>query len=187
MRHKSIVFFLGISPIVPVAAHFAEGLIFIAEFWCFFAVEKACSILIKRVNIGKYVCLLLPFSIICAALLYVQIIGTLFPVITVGSEQYLYITTFSYILTLTAMRYKSWSYPLEMPITYTILLAVVSMLRELFAFGTVSLPGRSGLFSITLFPGPLTLRFLGSSAGIVIAFGIAVGLLQLIEKGIRNR
>lgn len=182
MARRSIVFFLTLSPIIPLTAHFAEGFIFVVLFWCFFIAAQGCSMLIKRVNIGKYAYLLPSFCIICAAVLYVQIIGALFPVITVGLEQYLYIAAFSYILTIAIERHDSYRHSLELPVAYTILLTTVSILRELFAFGTLSLPTRSGLCSITLFPCPLTLRFLGSNAGILILLGIALQLFRSIDK-----
>lgn len=39
MRNGSVVFFLGLCPIIPAIAHFAEGLIFAAEFWLLFGQE----------------------------------------------------------------------------------------------------------------------------------------------------
>lgn len=183
MVRKSVVFFLGLSPIIPLTAHFAEGLIFIVGFWLFFAAFRAATVLIKWVNFGKYARILPSAGVLCTAALYVQIIGIIFPIIAIGLETYLYITAFSYVLVISIGIYDSHRYPLELPITYTLLLTMVSLLRELIVFGTVSLPARSGLLSITLFPGPLPFRFLGSSAGILILLGIALRLFRSMEDG----
>ena len=183
MVSKSIIFFLGLCPIIPLIAHFAEGLIFIAEFWLLFGVGVLSKMLITYFKIDKTAQVITYINLMLAAALYAQAVGVVFPVIAVSLERYIYITAFSYILIISIGMYDSSQYPFEMPILYSILLAVISILRELVVFGTVSLPARSGLFSITLIPFPLPLKFLGSSAGVLMMLGVALWLFLSFHKG----
>jgi len=183
MANKSIIFFLGLCPIIPLAAHFAEGLIFIAEFWILFVVGILSKMLINYFRINKLSQVILYIDIMLAAALYAQIVGVIFPVIAVSLERYIYMAAFSYILIISIGMYDSSRYPFEMPILYSILLAAVSILRELVVFGTISLPIRSGLFSLTLIPLSLPLKFWGSSAGVLMMLGIALWLFRSFHKG----
>ena len=183
MVNKSVVFFLGLCPVIPLVAHFAEGLIFIAEFWLLLAVGIVRKMLIAYFQIDKFSQIILFLDIILATALYAQIVGAIFPVMAISLERYIYMVGFSYILIISIGMYDSSQYPFEMPILYSILLAVISILRELVVFGTVSLPARSGLFSITLIPFPLPLKFLGSSAGVLMMLGVALWLFLSFHKG----
>ena len=183
MANKSIVFFLGLCPIIPLAAHFAEGVIFVAEFWLLFSVGILSKMLINYFRIDKMSRIITYMNIIFAAALYAQAVGLVFPVIAVSLEIYIYMTAFSYILIISIGLYDSSQYPLEMPILYSILLTAVSILRELIVFSTISLPARSGLFSITLIPFSLPFKFLGSSAGVLMMMGIAIWLFRSFHKG----
>ena len=183
MTNKSIVFFLGLCPIIPIVAHFAEGIIFIAEFWLLFAVGILSKMLINYFKIDKLPQVIIYINIILAAALYTQIAGILFPVMAVSLERYLYMAAFSYILIISLGKYDASQYPLELPVTYSILLTAVSILRELIVFGTLSLPTRSGLFSLTLIPLSLPLKFWGSSAGTLMLLGVALWLFRSFHNG----
>jgi len=183
MTNKSIVFFLGLCPIIPIVAHFAEGIIFIAEFWLLFAVGILSKMLINYFKIDKLPQVIIYINIILAAALYTQIAGILFPVMAISLERYLYMAAFSYILIISLGKYDASQYPLELPVTYSILLTAVSILRELIVFGTLSLPTRSGLFSLTLIPLSLPLKFWGSSAGTLMLLGVALWLFRSFHNG----
>ena len=183
MTNKSIVFFLGLCPIIPIVAHFAEGIIFVAEFWLLFAVGILSKMLINYFKIDKLPQVIIYINIILAAALYTQIAGMLFPVMAVSLERYLYMAAFSYILIISLGKYDASQYPLELPVTYSILLTAVSILRELIVFGTLSLPTRSGLFSLTLIPPSLPVKFCGSSAGTLMLLGVALWLFRSFHNG----
>lgn len=183
MVSKSIIFFLGLCPIIPLIAHFAEGLIFIAEFWLLFGVGVLSKMLITYFKIDKTAQVITYINLMLAAALYAQAVGVVFPVIAVSLEIYIYITAFSYILIISIGMYDSSRYPLELPITYSFLLAAISILRELIVFGTVSLPVPSGLFSITLLPFALPFKFWGSGAGVLMLLGISLWLFRSFHKG----
>ena len=139
--------------------------------------------LINYFKIDKRSHIVLYLHIIMAAALYAQIVGVIFPVVAVGIERYLYIAAFSYILIISLGMYSSSRYPFEIPILYSILVAALSIVRELAVFGTVSLPARSGLFSMTLIPFSLPLKFWGSSAGVLMMLGVALWLFRSVHKG----
>ena len=183
MVSKSIIFFLGLCPIIPLIAHFAEGLIFIAEFWLLFGVGVLSKMLITYFKIDKTAQVITYINLMLAAALYAQAVGVVFPVIAVSLERYIYITAFLYILIISIGMYDSSRYPLELPITYSLLLAAISILRELIVFGTVSLPVPSGLFSITLLPLKLPLKFWGSGAGVLMLLGLSLWLFRSFHKG----
>lgn len=183
MVNKSIIFFLGLCPIIPLIAHFAEGLIFITEFWLLFAAGMLSRKLINYFKIDKTIQIITYINLMLATALYAQVVGAVFPVIAVILERYIYLAVFSYILIITLGLYDSSRYPLELPVTYTLLLAVVSILREIVVFGTLSLPAPSGLFSITLLPFTLPLKFWGSNAGVLMLLGIALWLFRSFHKG----
>ena len=138
---------------------------------------------INYFKIDKFSQIILSLDIILAAALYAQIVGVIFPVMAISLERYIYMVGFSYILIISIGIYDSSQYSFEMPILYSILLAAISILRELVVFGTVSLPVRTGLFSITLIPFPLPLKFWGSSAGVLMMLGIVLWLFRSFHKG----
>ena len=183
MTNKSIMFFLGLCPIIPLAAHFAEGLLFIVEFWLLFTVSILNGILVNYFQIKKLFAVTPYFAIMAAAALYAQLCGCLFPVMSISFELYVYIFAFSYMLIITVDRYGNGKCTLELPIAYSLLLLAVSLLRELLVFGTVSLPAPSGLLSIelNLFESPL--KFWGSSAGTLILLGLGLWLFRSVQKG----
>lgn len=183
MINTSIVFFLGLCPIIPLAVHFAEGLIFAAEFWLLFGAGLLGDVAAKYFNIKKFSQMLRYLCIMSAAALYTQITGTLFPVLTVSYESTLYLCAFSYILIICIATYKQSSTPLVLPTGYSLLLPAVALIRELLVFGTVSLPTPSGFFSIQVFPASLPLAFWGSSAGILILLGVGIWVFCSIQKG----
>ena len=183
MINTSIIFFLGLCPIIPLTVHFADGLIFAAEFWLLFGTGLLSDMAIQYFNIKKFPQTIRYLSIMSAAALYVQIVGALFPVLTVSYESYFYLFAFSYILIICVATYKQSRTPLVLPVSYSLLLSAVSLFRELLVFGTVSLPMPAGLFSIQVFPTALPLAFWGSSAGILMLLGIGVWLFYIIQKG----
>ena len=98
MVNKSVVFFLGLCPVIPLVAHFAEGLIFIAEFWLLLAVGIVSKMLIAYFKIDKFSQIILSLDIILAAALYAQIVGAIFPVMAISLERYIYMVGFSAVI-----------------------------------------------------------------------------------------
>lgn len=183
MIHRSVIFFLGICPIIPAAAHLADGLLFIAEFWFLFAAGILSNKLSDYFQFNKQAPVISCFAVISAAALYVQVLGCIFPVMVVGIEFYMYIFACSYIVSISIGRYRDDSEVLEIPVAYSILLLAISIFRELAVFGTVSLPMPSGVFTVRLIPFETPLAFWGSNAGVLIVLGISWWLFYSVQKG----
>jgi len=183
MPNKSIIFFLGLSPIIPIVAHLAEGLIFVVEFWLLFSVAILMKTLIDYLEIKKAVRMIQHAGIFLASALYAQTLNSIFPVIMISIESYIYIFVLSYILIISIKGHDTSENPFELPVMYSFLLLIVSLLRELFVFGTVSIPIPSGLFSIKIIPFASPLTFWGSGAGVLILFGIGLWLFNSFQKG----
>ena len=181
--NKSIIFFLGLCPLIPIVAHVAEGLLFIAEFWLLFVAGIAGGWAVRWFKIKKMQHFIVCLSIIVAAALYVQAAGWFFPVPVMTIEAYMYITAFSYILSISVDKYDAGKEPFELPITYSLLLFGVSVVRDVLAFGSISLPSPAGLWRIPIMPIPLALSFWGSTAGILMLLGIGLWLFRSFQKG----
>ena len=182
MIHTSIIFFLGLCPIIPLMTHFAEVLLLAAEFWLLFGAGILCGMTAAHFNIKKFSQVIRYLGIMLTAALYVQILGGLFPVLTVSCESYLYLFAFSYILIISVVTYSQNNAPLTLPAAYSLLLPAVALLRELLVFGTISLPAPQGLLSIRVFSAA-PLAFWGSSAGTLMLLGIGVWLFGSLQKG----
>lgn len=183
MTNKSIIFFLGLCPIIPVLVHLADGLLFIAEFWFLFAAGILTRGIIRFLNIAKIQHIVEYLCIIAAAALYGEITGIFFPVIMIGLHAYIYIFAFSYILIISIAQYYENTDPLEFPLFYSLLLLTIAVLRELFVFGTLSLPYTTGFIGFKIIPFTLPLKFWGSSAGILILLGVGLWLYRSFQKG----
>lgn len=183
MINTSIIFFLGLCPLIPLVAHAGEGLLFIGEFWLLFAAGIAGGWTVRYFKLKKYTYMLVYLVIIFAASLYIQAIGCLFPVPVMTLEAYMYIAALSYILSISLGKYRAGKDPFALPIAYSLLLLGVSVIRELFVFGTVSLPASNGLWSIPLIPASLPLDFWGSAAGVLMLLGIGLWLFRSFQKG----
>ncbi|MEL3906006.1 MAG: hypothetical protein P1P65_03100 [Treponema sp.] len=183
MNNKSIIFFLGLCPLIPAAVHLAEGLLFAVEFCFLFGAGMAAKLLIKRLKVTRIPGIIEYSAILLAAALYCEIGGICFPVSMIGLQSYVYIFAFSYILSISLVYYTEKEPSLEFPVSYLVLLLTVSALRELFVFGTLSIPVPSGLAAVTLLPAVMPLRFWGSSAGILILLGVGLWLYRSFQKG----
>ena len=137
MIHTSIIFFLGLCPVIPLMTHFAEGLLLAAEFWLLFGAGILCGMAAAHFNIKKFSQVIRYLGIMLTAALYVQILGALFPVLTVSCESYLYLFAFSYILIISVVTYSQNNAPLTLPAAYSLLLPA----------GTAGLVEHPGTFS----------------------------------------
>ena len=183
MKNGSVVFFLGLCPIIPAIAHFAEGLIFAAEFWLLFGAGIFGRMLIAYLGIERGKQLIEYASITVAAVLYGELVRLMFPMVILNLESYIYIFAFSYMLSAALEHHRQTGNIMEFPVLYSIVLIAASFLRELFAFGTLSIPAHTGLISIPVFPLSAPFRFWGSGAGILILLGIGLWLFRSLREG----
>lgn len=193
IKNKSMtIFMMGLCPLIPAASNFAYGLILACSVWILFFSGLLAELITETFEIGtgnqeqqKIKYLFVNICIIVAAAFFNFLLQGLFPVIQGALQIYIYITGFSYIIVLSLENYYSNVESLEFPAGYSILILLISFLRELFAFGSISLPSTSGFFSLK-FPylsvNP-PIRFLGTTAGAFILLGLASWIFLSIKSG----
>ena len=113
------------------------------------------------------------FFSISLYLIYLKLIDLVFPVIFIALSPYLYLLCFSYILYFCFDEYGKTKHPILL-IRYSFLFFVLSFVRELLAFGSLSLPSFYGIASFNIFEllgFTAPFRFLGSVAGSLVLLG----------------
>jgi len=182
MKNRAAIFFLGLCPIIPASAHLAEGLILAGEFLFLFITSILYNTVRIRLKVSHFAYFFHYTSIIIATAFYHALLQMCFPLLIFQLSLYIYISAFSYILIKSVDNYYQHNRAYDIPLLYAILIIAASAIRELFAFGTLSLPAPSGLLSIQIIPLPLPLRFFGSSAGMLIMLGIGLWLFRNFEE-----
>ena len=182
MIKKSIVFFSGLCPIIAVTAHFAEGVIFAVGFWLLLGTSILVRFIIRTTHITQAPAFFEYFGIAAAAVFYYLLMQLLFPLFMLPLEMYIYILAVLSILTVSTAYYHTYRRTVLVPIWYTVLLLCTGLIRELCAFGTISLPAPSGLLTLTIFAFHPPLRFLGSAAGTLMMLGASLWLFRLFRK-----
>lgn len=177
-----MIFFLGLCPIITVTAHFAEGIIFAAEFWFLFGMSIFARFIIRAAHITQAAVFFEYFSIAAGSVLYYLLMQLLFPLFILPLEVYIYMLATLSILTISTAYYYTHSRTLILPVWYTVLLLCTGLMRELCAFGTISLPAPSGLLTLTIFAFLPPLRFLGSGAGALIMLGASLWVFRFSQK-----
>lgn len=185
MRKNSIVFILGLCPIAVTSSHFAYGIIMSISVWIVFfsgLLSQFASELISLNKQEKIFKSIFSFSLV---LIYVSVMKILFPVIFISIELYIYLLAVSYIMYVSIQDYYTYSEAIELPLIYSLLILLLSFLRELCAFGSLSFPAISGFAVLNIFKAigiSPHLRFLGTTAGAVIVLGIFCRMYFLISK-----
>jgi|GEM_PF-239658 len=193
IKNKSMtIFMLGLCPLIPAAANFAYGLILACTVWILFFSGLLAGIITDALEIGKanqsqqkIKYFFVKIFIIAAAAFFNFLLQGLFPIVQGPLQIYIYITGFSYIIVLSLENYYSNVESLEFPAGYSILILIISFLREFFAFGTVSLPSSSGFASLKFpyFSVNPPMRFLGTAAGAFILLGLASWIFLSVKRG----
>lgn len=193
IKNKSMtIFMLGLCPLIPAASNFAYGLILACNVWILFFSGLLAELITETLEIGtgnkgqqktKY--FFVKIFIIAAAAFFNFLLQGLFPLVQGALQIYIYITGFSYIIVLSLENYYANVESLEFPVGYSILILIISFLREFFAFGSISLPSAAGLFSLKFpyFSVHPPMRFLGTTAGAFILLGLASWIFLSIKRG----
>ncbi|MGP1415944.1 MAG: hypothetical protein ACTTJ6_08505 [Treponema sp.] len=173
MKRINIIFLFGICPIIITSAFFAYSLIMVASFWMFFLTSLLAdffSNLLQLKNRRTFEF----FASFTLYLIYLKILDIVFPIIFISLFPYLYLLCFSYVLYFCFDEYEKTRYP-SLLIKYSLLFFALSFVREILAFGSVSLPHFYGIVSFNIFEllglsAPF--RFLGTTAGslLLLAF-----------------
>lgn len=181
---KLIVFIFGLCPIIPAASNFAYGLVLTVCLWIIFCLGFLGTYIFKLLEITHFKYIFVNLFMIAGAAMFNSLLGGLIPIIQGGIQVYIYILTFSYIVFLGLKSYYEDSESLDIPIWYSLLILLVSALREFFAFGSISFPVSSGFLSLRLpyFSEHQAFRFLGSTAGSYIILGLMIWIYFSVTK-----
>lgn len=201
-NNSMVIFMLGLCPLIPAASNFAYGIIIASTVWILFFSGLFASMIADFIGLGsinkfseterglniyanklKYI--FINLFIIFAASFFNFLLQGIFPIIQGALQIYIYITSFSYIVFLSLDDYNNNVESLAIPINYSILVLVFSLLRELFAFSSISVPSTSGLLSLHIpyFYEHSPFRFFGTTAGSCILLGITSWIFLSIKKG----
>ncbi len=184
-QNESVIFIFGLCPLIPTTSNFAYGLIMAIMVWLVFFSGIFAKLISDMLELKKGVKFFTSIFVISLATAFNFLLQGIFPIVQGAIQIYIYILSFSYIIYLSLADYYSNTESLEFPASYSILLLIIAALRELFAFGSISLPAPSGFISLKVFffleQPPF--RFLGSNAGALILLGLALWIYKSIENG----
>lgn len=177
MKRINVIFLFGLCPIIITSSFMAYSIIMIASLWMFFLTSLvadffSCLLQLKNKRIFEF------FSSFILYLIYLKVVDIIFPTIFISLFPYLYLLCFSYLLYFCFDEYEKTKH-LTLLIHYSLTFFAISFVRELLAFGSVSLPTFYGvasfnIFELVGFSAPF--RFLGSTAGALILLGFVVAL-----------
>lgn len=179
------IFTFGLCPLIPAASNFAYGIILSVSIWVVFFSKIFTLSFTAMLDIKRYGHIFSNIFTIGVITFFNFLLSSLFPVIHDAIKLYLYIFGVSYILFLSVQNYSEESESLDFPIMYSVLILAVSLIRELFSFGTISFPIPSGFLMIRLpyFSTYPLMRFIGTTAGSFILLGILSWLFVSIKNG----
>ena len=172
MKHINVVFLFGLCPIIITSSFMAYSIVMIASLWVFFLFCLLADFVSRLLQLENK----RSFEFFCSFALYIvylKLIELLLPIIFIALYPYLYLLCFSYILYFCFDEYEKTRYP-SLLLRYSFLFFVLSFIRELLGFGSVSLPSFYGVASFSIFEllgltAPF--RFLGTTAGSLILLG----------------
>lgn len=181
---KLMVFVLGLCPIIPAASNFAYGIVLAVLLWVIFFLGLLGNYAGKLMDINRFNSVFVSIFMITGTALVNAFLEGVLPIIHGPLQVYTYILTFSYIVFLGLKQYYEDSESLDVPIWYSVLILILSALREFFAFGSISFPVSSGFLSLRLpfFSDYPPFRFLGTAAGAFIILALIIWIYFSVTK-----
>lgn len=176
MKHRNIIFLFGAMPLLIASSSVAYSVIMILSLWVFYGFYLLAEFITDRIlkefsQILKFILAVFLYAI------YIKIGDITFPIIFLSLLPYLYLLIFSYIVYFCIKEYngdKRSKFPITL-LQYSILFFLVSFIREILGFGSVSLPFVYGVASFNIF-GILgfspPFRFFGTVAGTFIMLAL---------------
>ena len=174
MKQINIIFLFGLFPIIAVSSNIAYALIMLLSLWTFFGSYILSTLVSALLRIEQARIFAFFFTFILY-FIYIKLGLLLFPIIFFSLLPYLYLLGFSYILYFSLAEYEQTGSPMLL-LRYSVLLFLLSFVREILAFGSISVPYIYGVLSFNIFEilglsAPF--KFLGSSAGTLILVSFA--------------
>ncbi|EFW38459.1 hypothetical protein HMPREF9554_01042 [Treponema phagedenis F0421] len=183
MKNFNALFIFGLGILIPATSYFAYGILLFCVFWLLFFAGILSDFLITLLELKKTARVFSVFFIFSAAVFCNTFLETLFPILQLSLSLYVYFIAGSYVLTISLNHYKAFYESFEFPLTFSLLLLILSLIRELLGFGTISLPVPSGFLLFNLLPFTVPVRFLASSAGAFMLTGVLLWVYRTIKRG----
>ncbi len=184
MKKETVAFMLGLILLIPMTTKLAFGFLLAIEFFLLFFATIMSTYIIDLLALKSFVRTFYYASVITVAIFYMLVLKILSPMIYLEIGVYVYIPVFSYILSFSIFQYDN-DFENIMPAgVYSGLLLVLSLIRELCAFGTLSFPSISGVVYVHILPLGVEspLRFFGTGAGAFILLGLGMWLYMCMQK-----
>ena len=192
MSKKDIYFFLAaiISVLIPVPAHFAYILFILFNLNVIVLVGTGAKILIRKLSLGNLDKPLLLVFIVSLTIIMKQLIVFYSPIIALTLSFAVYITPFASFLigdlisndTEDARElFKSNEIAIG---KFTLAALLISMLREILAYGTLSLPARNGIIILKTIFNKFGLYsfFWGTIPGMFIIIGVILAVVMFVQR-----
>lgn len=174
MRKNTIVFVLGLSPLIAASSHFAYGILTAFSVWVVFFSSIGAKFILELIAVKKYEKIFTDILFFSFIVLYASVLRIFFPLLFISIEIYIYLLAISYIMFISVQDYYAYS-AVEIPLIYSLTALALSLVREITAFGSISLPSAGGFLFLNIFElagVSSSLRFFGSSAGALVVLGI---------------
>ncbi len=175
MKHINVIFLFGLCPLIITSSFMAYSIIMIASLWMFFLTSLLADFFSRLLQLENKRAFEF-FSSFTLYLIYLKIIDLVFPTIFISLSPYLYLLCFSYLLYFCFDEYEKTKH-LTLLVRYSLVFFILSFVRELLAFGSVSIPSFYGIASFNIFElvgFSAPFRFLGSTAGSLILLSFIV-------------
>ena len=194
MSKKDIYLFITaiISVMIPVPANFAYIILILFNLNIIVLVGTGAKILIRKLSLGNLDKPLLLVFIVSLTIILKQLIVFYSPVIALTLSLAVYITPFATFLTGNLISndtedskklFKNNEITIGM---FTLATLLISLLREILAYGTLSLPGRNGIIIFKTIFNKIGLYsfFWGTIPGLFIISGVILAVVTFIQRKI---
>lgn len=184
MKKNNFIFLFALFPLIPVTSRFAYGIILcFALIWLF----------LSGILFQKLIGLIYPedksfsLELVClggSATLFFLMLQGLFPILSISLRLTIFLSSFSFILVTSIMRFSSTDVSFLPLVPYLPLLLVFSAFREILGLGSISFPLPSGLLEISVLPyfELYGLGFWSTSGGALILTGILAWFIKFIDR-----
>lgn len=184
MKPGNIFFLFALFPLIPASATLAYGIVLSAAILWYFLTGILCKRLVALTNAGNAGVIA---ELVClggSASLFLGFLRAFSPIIALSLSFYVILSAFTFVLLVSIDRFPEIS-GLQTPVLrFVPFYLVFSALRELLAFGSVSLPARSEILTFPLLPAFETYRlgFWGTTGGALILLGLIAWFAKYLNR-----
>lgn len=182
MKRNTGLFLFALCPLIPATAKFSYAIVIAAALVFFFFMGLLFREVVKSLDSGKSGPLLELACLAGSSALFVAVLYTVYPILAITLEMYVYVTAFSFLLLLSVDSFSYKSINVPPVIAFVPILLSFAAVRELIGCGVISLPTPSGMMELNVFErmGFSVVRFWGTTGGALILAGFFTWLFRLL-------